>query len=359
MKLYDRYSEANITVNNDQYEARNATIEGFRGNLVEGHIIELAEYLFGLREVPTENWLPDSIRKHDPSFSVHSNAREIRLLSAQILENEVAAGSSLAGLVVLTGKVAGLRKCAETGSMPDRMEAELSKHSSNMRNMEVESLTNPESQGEDTKLSDLIETTKAANSFANIHLSLDSIYKNSLAPHPSLLKHVDAITILSKKMDFMREESNLLWWHISEWSTLSGGLHTKLPHELAAVLLPFDAANIVLEAPSPVSLPALLQRALATRATKLKAKNSFTISEVIESLDVETLEKLPLPTEKLVSQGLFPLIYALKLAKEFGTGGIWAKPFKENTGLDPNASISVYAVALQISRELDALKLVK
>lgn len=358
MEINDRYSAAGITLDPEHFTLRSDALAQLRGNLKSEQILDLAEYLFELIEAPTDGWLAEALKEHDPTFSTLTNAREIRLLSAQMLDNEMCNHNALAGLVVLTGEAMKLRRSLDIGSLPEHVEALISKYSSSIRNQSIKNLKEPGKVEENQEIKENIDLTKTPNQPQAVNNALEGIYDRALQSHPALIRQHNAIKILSESIRYMREQSDLLWWHISEWSEIAGRSHTQLNEIQAAVLLPFDAANITVASPGPVALPALFKRALRQRATKLKAKKKIKLIEIIEALDAPLLEKLPLPENAIRSPGLFPLLHAFKSGKDVGTEGQWIKPFENKTSLSVNASVSTEDVAVQISRELDALNLV-
>lgn len=358
MKFNDRLGDAKISHEIEKYESRVAAIEDLRQELDSQNILDLAEYFFELSEVPPEGWLAKKFIEHDPTFSVRANAREIRILSAQLLDNELERGNALAGLVVISGYAMNMRSTEDESALYGIAVKLVSEISSRMRNTTVEERQeSPSAAVVSKKLTEAISNYES-NDDSVLGDLMTQVYKSGLQPNPSLKKQAVAIDALASGLKYAKEESSILWWHISEWCNTTNAPHSKLKSETAALFLPFDAAELVKTSPSPNAFPALFKRALDQRTAKQKAKKKVKLAEFIESAGNPGLENIRIEDYYTDSPGLFPLLFAIKTAKELGCEGNWREVFEKETRLDPNAEVTPHAFAMQLLRELDAETLV-
>jgi hypothetical protein len=147
----------------------------------------------------------------------------------------------------------------------------------------------------------------------------------------------------------LREEVEMLWWHIGGWSRILEQPFADLPVPVAAVMAGLDLADISQTLTGPVAAPAILHRTITSeRKTKL---SKAILKDAVDALPVDAFERLSLGDALASVLDACPVLTAFVKAGEIGSGDTWHVAYTRTTGLSPDASFQPLDLALQVYRE--------
>ena len=102
-------------------------------------------------------------------------------------------------------------------------------------------------------------------------------------------KHLKAINmninLLKEQLMNKKEETNLLWWLIADWSEIYECSFQKLCDKQAAVVAPLEVIECVEILPGPISVKKIIQKALSGKNTE----NEYCVKDYIEAIGTEVL----------------------------------------------------------------------
>jgi len=147
----------------------------------------------------------------------------------------------------------------------------------------------------------------------------------------------------------LREEVDMLWWHIGGWSRLLEKPFADLAPGLAAVLAGVDLADMSRSAVGPVAAPAILQRTLAAGRKTQNAK--ITINNAVEALPQDLFDRLKLDHRLSTVPEICPVLTAFAKANEIGPGPTWHTAFAKATKLEAKSAFAPLDLAMQAYRE--------
>jgi hypothetical protein len=147
----------------------------------------------------------------------------------------------------------------------------------------------------------------------------------------------------------LREEVDMLWWHIGGWSRLLDRPFTDLDLGLAAVLAGVDLADMSRSAMGPAAAPAILQRTLAAGRKTQNAK--ITINNAVEALSQGLFDRLKLDRRLSEVPEICPVLTAFAKANEIGPSPTWHATFARATKLEAKSAFAPLDLAMQAYRE--------
>ncbi|MBW8832477.1 MAG: hypothetical protein JF606_24375 [Burkholderiales bacterium] len=122
-----------------------------------------------------------------------------------------------------------------------------------------------------------------------------------------------------------REELDLLWWALGDWSELLGDRVSTLPPEVAAVTSGLELGRLLRK------LPANAHRSLALRSIHAEGP-PLNLAELLKALDGRR-ERLaiPLAANEVLSScsGVFPLLTAIQTGKPTAPGAKEKRPLRD------------------------------
>ncbi len=271
----------------------------------------LAQVFYQLN--PSDSLFPERFRKSinesDGTFPMSGNDRELIVLTGAALDDLMTRGSrdmaDLAALCLVCGAAQNIRAAA-VPQIPEIAAKYLSQRS-------VER-AKPEKDGKE-------EALKLA---------------------PELQKLLLDFPIVS-------EESNLLWWLISETSRDVNKRWNEMPLGMACVLTGKEIADLTQIIPGPIAARAFLDRAIRSGRKRVAASTS--IADIVNETDKKwrgSHFSKPLPNGL---QGILPLTHAVVLSVQASDDDAWQSIFKSTTGIAATEKGSPDAMAYQFYLE--------
>jgi len=145
----------------------------------------------------------------------------------------------------------------------------------------------------------------------------------------------------------LADEVDILWWHIGDWSEHLGRPLQDIPLVGRCLIAGADLAALVRSLPGPYGVNGLLRRSLGQVADQ-----QMTFQEVIEA--VQPVDLKMAYTDHAVLD-ILPIHTAVRLYGELGSGS-WGPSFKRICGVDPDAPLTPYKLALQAFWECSLVK---
>jgi hypothetical protein len=329
MKSYlgDWYRSAGIPPEDIPLAKRWEGVESFTVDARE--ISLLAQVFYQLN--PSDPLFPqrfrEALNKVDPNFSMSGNDRELIVLAGAALADVIERGSrdiaDLAALFLVCGAVQNVRTALAVPKIPEIAAGHLSQRS-------VERAT-PEKDGKEEALS------KALTGLGEPY--------NKLAPE---------FQKLQLEFPIVSEESNMLWWLISETSRDVNHRWSEMPLGMACVLTGKELADLTRIVPGPIAARAFLDRAIRSGGKKVAA--SISIAEAVNDTAKtwrDSYFSKPLQTGL---EGILPLTHAVVLSVHASDDKAWRPMFKAATGIASTAKSNPDAVAYQFYLEQLAVR---
>ena len=155
------------------------------------------------------------------------------------------------------------------------------------------------------------------------------------------------------------EETNLLWWMVSEWSDCCKKLYRNMTAVEAALTIPVELYDLVEFKLYPYATEQMIRRILSV--TNEFTENEYTLYDMIKTVRKELVKNKNLDFSKLtINSKIQPILYALKMKDEAEKEEDWPVMFRVSTGYEiTKLKMTVMNFSLQLCRELELLKCLK
>jgi hypothetical protein len=263
----------------------------------------------------------------DPNFPMSGNDRELIVLAGAELVDVMTHGSrdiaDLAALCLVCGALQNVRAPSAVPQIPEIATKYLSQRS-------VER-AKPEKDGKEEALS-----------------------KDLAAQGPVYGKLAPEFQKLQLEFPIVSEESNMLWWMISETSRDVGERWSEMPLGMVCTLTGKELADLTQIIPGPIAARAFLDRAIRSGRNEVAASISIAdaVNNTIKTWRDSNFSK-PLPAGL---EGILPLTHAVVLSVQASDEEAWRPMFKAATGIAATAKSNPDAVAYQFYLEQLAVR---
>jgi rhodanese-related sulfurtransferase len=351
LNLADRYRAVGLKPGADILALRQAPFIKLSEKIDPRSAIELTRLYFGLQSPAGTEWFREPFHSADPSFSMVDNKREVAVLAACLLDVGFEDGETVCGLAPLATAAAGARHPAAAPELLSELEHGLAVEAINARQRrhgDPNAIKLPAKSKLPAEQAAFAESI--SNDFSKIAGFFKQISDESIEATKTLATQVaNIIKPLHADVVDLREEVEILWWHIGGWSKLVHMPFSELPSGTAAALAGLDLAELSRTLVGPAAAPALIQRTLgAGRKGKL---GRSTLKQAIDGLPDGALDKL-LPAEGLGDlPDVCPVLTAFAKARESGPGTAWHAAFRKSTGLTEETGFRTLDLAMQVFRE--------
>ncbi len=345
----DNYRAAGLTAGPDVLRTRQEPFDKLRKAIDPRTAIDLTRLYFGLHVPRGTDWFRDAFGEADASFSLVDNAREASVLAAGLLESATADGKIYAALAILTTAAAGLRQPPVRPDLIEAVRFAIQEKATSARQQtaaDPKQVKLPVASKASAELAALIQTpdiTKAST-------LLKQVSEESAEITKALANQVFAVVQpLAAQVQTLREEVEILWWHVGGWSRLLDKPFAELDIGLAAVLAGVDMADMSRSAAGPAAAPAIFQRTLAAGRKAKAAK--IAIQNAVDALPEDQLDRLGLSEKLAAVPEICPVLTAYAKAREIGAGTAWHVAYAKATGLEAGAAFAPLELAMQAYRE--------
>jgi len=348
----DRYKAAALSPTPEIVDLRKEAVDKILTDIDASKVTDLVRLYYGLDVGGDPEWFRDAFIASDSSFSMIDNAREAAVLSGCILEAGIRNGNVLAALAVLTASVGSTRKPVVSDGLGVFARDALMEISKKERSVDI---INPKiiKYPTKSKVPAQIETFLAAPSLPEAGEVMVQINEEWHTAAKTLTSSVfKVVTSLSEQSEGLREEVDMLWWHIGGSSRLIDRSFEELDLGLASALAGMDLADLSRTYAGPVAAPAMLHRTLANGRKKL---TDVTIIDAVNALKSDDAAKLELSDAVKSIPDICPVSLAYQKALEIGDPSAWQISFTKASGIDASVAFPPLDFALQVFRERSLL----
>ncbi len=349
INLADFYRTANLSPSHEIITLRTEPVKKAAAQITGEQSVDLVRYYYGLPRAQEATWLPELFRESDASFSLIENEREAAVLAAAILATSIGSGSPRPAVAVLAGSGGGLRAPLVCPQVVGQARDTLVSDAIERRNGALPDVRSIKAPGR-TKTGASAAAAVVAQDWAKAGETLKLVSDENVKNIEALVSQtVSILTPLTSAIKELREEVQILWWHIGGWSRDLQKPFAEFPAETAAMLAGIDIAELSDAVRPPASSLVLLEKTLALGRETVPADCTF--ESAVMGLSVDQLAAIDLPASLTGIVDLCPIHTALLKAREIGGNGAWHQAFTKSTGLEPTAALSPICFAMQALRE--------
>ena len=302
-------------------------VESFAVDAAEISLLAQVFYQLNSSDPSFIQRLREALNKVDPNFPMSGNDRELIVLAGAVLVDTIERRSrdiaDLAALCLVCGAVQNVRVASAVPQIPEIGTKYLSQRSVQR--------AKPEKDGKEEALSK--------------DLAAQGEVYGRLAPE---------FQKLQLEFPIVSEESNMLWWMISETSRDVGQRWSELPLGMVCTLSGKELADLTQIIPGPIAARAFLDRAIRSGGNEVAASISIAkaVNDTAKTWRDSHFSK-PLPTGL---EGILPLTHAVVLSARASDDKTWQPMFKAATGIAATAKSKPDAVAYQFYLEQLAVR---
>lgn len=345
----DSYRAAGLNPGPEILRLREEPFKALRTSIEPELAVNLTRLYFGLEVPGGTDWFRDAFGETDSSFSMYDNQREAAVLSAGLLEAGLNDGKAYAGLAPLTAAAAGARAPLVRPELLELAKAALI----------TDAVDGRQRTAADPSVIRLPGKSKAPSEIANLLTSPDwakvgTILNQMISESSEWTKNLtnqvfSVVKPVAQQVADLREEVDMLWWHIGGWSRALDRPFADMKPSLIAVMAGLDLADLSRTSTGIAAAPAILQRTVALADRKKTA--SVSISDAVEGMSADELEKMELEEALDSVPEICPMLTAFAKASQIGAGTAWHASYKKATQLEPTLVFSPLNLATQIYRE--------
>lgn len=342
----DSYRVAGLNPGHDTLKLRQEPFDSLLNNIDVHMAIKLIRIYFGLPSQDNAEWFRAAFGETDTSFSLIDNAREAAVLASGLLNAAMDNGESYAALAVLT-TAAGNREPIVRDNLIQKAINSLNQKSISERQHTLKSASTLKVP-QQIKTPEEFDSTDLEQVAKMMQKHTDEIY-NIVKNIVSQARNI--ITPLHAEVDALREEVEILWWHIGGWSRILEKPFSELDLAVSASMAGLDLAALIHSSTGPAAAPAILHRTIYSgRQSDIE---KITVAEMANSFHEESLKLLKIDFHQLSNNcDIFPTLTALAKASEIGVGDSWFSSYEKLTNLNPNdISFKPLELAMQVYRE--------
>lgn len=356
--LHEWYLDVEIILQDGQLEKRLSGIEKCVETIEKekdhdnaiAWIVALVQLYYGIPPVEEiKNAFADLFSAEDTSFSVR-NVQELALLAgaalASLAENSnYCELAELLSLVVSFGRVPvsalGILEHIRTQFDADRINLREKMESVSVKSFPTKQLTDLEKMNTEGKTDASAQITEMIR-----------FLKAFQAPYSDLKSQMQQF---NDALSIYKEESQLLWWILSEWcETLHCSLHT-VDVKTACLVLGWESAGMVDNFPGPYAMEGIIQKQLRTCTGGTGEATSFALNDIIANAAAELRTNVIKACHDTSLANILPLCSALVRSNNTENESEWypkyCREFLGGTDTPPRA-LWEYAWQIYLERLL-------
>ncbi|QSF53560.1 GTPase-associated system all-helical protein GASH [Brevundimonas fontaquae] len=340
MNFADKYALAGLQPGPDIIGLRKKSIERVPKDLKHPQVLNLCRYYFDLPNADVQ-WLTDILVEDDGSFSLITNAREMKTLVACVLSDRIEGGYNFTTLSVLVASAMGKRQPVEAAWLLEMAaQAEVNQQVATHRPPiapDIKKLTA-------SKLAEEIEAlSENEGDYVGV---IGKVRAESISNSTALITQCNAaVSALAKQNSLLQEQTNILWWLYGASSNYLDRPFADVPFPSNYLLCGLELAELCLNL-GPVATPVMLER--MAKLSK-KGRGTAALSTAVEGIDQAAIEKIPLSR----IGGFDDLFVVHSALEKYASGGpgIWQALVAKETGLDVTAAVEPRDLGIQAFRE--------
>lgn len=335
----EAYKLLQPTAERGMVDARNEGFTKIIEDMAWAKVVDLTRLAFNLRYDPQVyvDWFQAPLQKSDPHFFVAQDAVEAGRVATLVLRNLVSANNATVALIVLAASYAGKRATFDNGELVAQSR-DLIATSAKKGGMQAPS--------KDIGLRQAGDVSNQKNEMTNAH---DPAHVAAFveATTQDLRGGTEAaVTALSEAYKALRrdnlrlaEETDMLWWHVGDWSNILGIPRTSLSKKSIGLVSGIDLGAMVSISPGPYGAYGILKQTLGSTGDE-----KVLLTEAVGGLERAQIALLA-PAK---APEVFPVLTALRLA---AAGGDWVAAFKAEVPDAADMKLTPLELAMQAFRE--------
>jgi hypothetical protein len=338
-------------------EQRATVLESLSDNIHKKEALSLVAIVYGI-EIPEDDikWFLSAFRQDEPGFALDGVDREVELLAAASLRNEIHNNAEDVGLwcclLVETANFGGLRTCKGDPMLIEYACKKL---------QEFQTAHNVLKKATYHTKIDISATYQPAESAGPNWQTAQPAVKQTI--EAALNYTVQGLkwqaTQLNDAIDYIQhleEQTQTQWWAIAGWSESTNMPYAKQKLEEAVVRSAVELANIsASNLAGPIAAPALFNMVL-TRDRKPAQLKKLSLKTVVTATLREWRKSwLGLETKDPYTR-LCPIALAIGLATESNDEPDWEAQFARKVPINLTTEITPIEISTQLFRELLVLK---
>jgi GTPase-associated system helical domain len=335
----EAYKLLQPTVERGVVEARNEGFTKIVEKVTWANIVNLSRLAFNLHYDPQVyiDWFQVPLQKPDPHFFVAQDAAEAGRVAALVLRHFVSLNNATAALIVLAASYAGKRATFDNGELVAQSR-DLIAASAKRGGMKAPS--------KEIGLRKAGDISKQKNEMTNAHDPAHVAAFVETAMQDLRGGTEAAVTALSEAYQVLRrdnlrlaEETDMLWWHVGDWSNILDIPRTSLSKKSIGLVSGVDLGAMVSISPGPYGVYGILTQTLRSTGDK-----AVLLTEAVGGLEPAQIARLALAK----APDVFPVFTALRLA---AAGGDWVSAFKAEVPDAADVKLTPLELATQAFRE--------
>lgn len=339
------YHDVDILLQEGQIEKRTAAIEGYTESITLEQVVILVKLYYGMNVSDDEKRAFASVfSSEDPNFSFKLT-NELALLAGAVLV-ELAENSDYRSLVeLLTLSVSFHRKPVSSIEMQSVIQDCFDQHRIVLReDFSVPPYKIPNTKGITTLEKSITDKTVTADTAVPELLKVLKTFQTCLVDTSKNFNE------LLKKQSIYREDSQLLWWMMAEWSEIYSSPLRSLDASTACLAVGWEAAGHVANYPGPYAMEGIIQKQLGVCR---EAGSSIDLADLVKSADSKMKREIVQASASTGSiMDLLPVCSAISRADNTESADEWYPKYKkEMMGPDSNATHTFNEYAWQIYLE--------
>lgn len=304
-------------------DARDKGAQKILESLTCPRVIDLARLAFHLPYEPASyaDWFQAPLHDLDPHFFVAQDSAEAGRVATLALRQRVSERVISVALVVLAASYAGTRAAFDNGELVTQAKDLIT------ASAKKGGMTAPSSKIGLPKVGDISkQKTEMTNAFdpahtgAFVEAAVQDLRSGSEA---AIIALSDAYQALRNDNLRLAEESDMLWWHVGDWSNILDVPRSRIVEKSVGLVSGLDLGAMVRLPPGPYGAYGILKQSVGTNGDK-----PISLADAVAGLEKSQITRLMLQN----APDVFPVLSALRLA---AVGGDWMAQLEE---ADPGAA---------------------
>ena len=316
------YRSAGIEPNSEALPKRWAAIEEYEVGPAE--VVSLTQLFYELGE-PKEEFIAafrGPFQKADAAFPMRGNDREMIVLAGAELVGVIERASrDVADLAALSLVCAGAQNLRPGPAVP-----EIPELAARCLSERATSRALPDTESNGGELCEAISKLEAPHNLLAVELQK-----------------------LQFELAIVAEETNMLWWLVSEHSRDLNRAWRKLPVSARCLVAGKELADLTRVIPGPIAATAFLDRVI--RSGRTKCPTAVSTSDAVNETPVEwrqEYEKKSYPSEL---EDIVPISHGIRLSLSAPDKDTWLPMFAKATGISPDSKSAPHTLAYQMFLE--------
>lgn len=142
----------------------------------------------------------------------------------------------------------------------------------------------------------------------------------------------------SKKMEVLKEDSDILWWMVGEWSNDLNKPFSKVDLSTTSIISGKELADFISVLPGPLSADAVLYKILLLPATNSGGKDKF--NKFIDDLPVEWKSNFIEKYSSITTKEITPIITCIMKSQEVSNPTEWVSIINKSFNKNPSTLTS-------------------